>query len=526
MRIRWAWLCLLVTPVGCGTRSALLWDTGESAPAESGGAPSEPSAGGLAGPAMGGSVTGGAAAGGSGGDGSVPAGGSFGTGGSMSGSGGAPSCVEEGTCPVEVRAPNADPGDQFGFSVAISGDTLAVGASWEAGRGSLDPDDNSVSESGAVYVFVRRGDEWVEQAYLKASNPDPGDWFGRRIALDGDTLVVGAYGEDSRSEDPSDNSVTDAGAAYVFVRRGEQWVQEAYLKSRDPSPTAWFGRRVAVSGNRIAVGAYGDDRAGQNTGSVVVFERTDGEWKEAAELLSTPLKSGAQFGSSVAFVGDSLFIAAIGESSGNGDPFDTSARAAGAVYEFRRTETGYTQTAYIKASDPDAGDWFGVSLAADERFLVVGAYGEDSSPRGPRPGPGPLVRGSGAAYVFERQGDAFIEIQKLKARDADPGDNFGSSVTLAEGRIAVGAFGDDSAHPQRPRDNSAPNSGTTYLFEQRRDGRFVEVKRLKAPEASAGDRFGWAIASTPTTLVVGAYGTGSSAEDPNSGLGTVHIFPW
>ncbi len=524
MRFRWALLWLLTAPVGCGTRSALLWDTaGEPAFEESGGAPSERGAGGRG---LGGSAQGGAASGGrSGGAGGASAGGSSGAGGEPA-SGGAPTCAHEGNCPVEVRAPNADAGDQFGFSVAISGDTLAVGASWEAGRGGLDPDDNSVSESGAVYVFVRRGDEWVQEAYLKASNPDPGDWFGRRIALDGDTLVVGAYGEDSGGSDPSANSVTDAGAAYVFERRDGQWLQEAYLKSRDPSPTAWFGRRVAVAGDRIAIGAYGDDRAGQNTGSVAVFERADREWKEAAELFASPVGSGAQFGSSVAFVDDSLFIAAIGESSGTGDPFDTSAPAAGAVYEFRRTEMGYLQTAYIKASDPDARDSFGVSLAADEHFLVVGAYGEDSPARGPGPGPGAFARGSGATYIFERQADTFVQVQKLKAGDADPGDNFGSSVTLAEGRIAIGAFGDDSGHPDRPGDNSASNSGTTYLFEQAQSGGFVEVKRLKAPEVNAGDRFGWAITSTPTTLVVGAYGAGSSPRSPNSGLGAVHIFSW
>lgn len=519
MRFRWALLWLLAAPFGCGTRSALLWDTSEPVPSESGGAPSEPGAGGRG---LGGTALGGAAAGGG-----APGGGVFGVGGDETASGGAPSCVQEGNCPVEVRAPNADQGDRFGFSVAISGDTLAVGASWEAAGGGLDPEDNSVSESGAVYVFVRRGNEWSQEAYLKAPNPDPGDWFGRRIALDGDTLVVGAYGEDSDGSDPSDNSVTNSGAAYVFVRRDQSWVHEAYLKSRDPTPTAWFGRRVAVAGDRIAVGAYGDDRWGQNTGSVTVFERTDGEWKETAELFASPATEGAQFGSSVTFTEKSLFVAAIGESSGTGDPFDGSAPRAGAVYEFRRTEMGYAQTAYIKASAPDAGDWFGVSLAADERFLVVGAYGDNSASSDPRTSPGAFARGSGAAYVFERHGDTFVEVQKLKPQNADPGDNFGSSVALGPARIAVGAFGDDSGHPERPGDNSAPNSGATYLFEQRRSGSFFETTRLKAPNVSSGDRFGWAIASTPTTLIVGAFGASGSPRNPDStGAGAVHIFPW
>jgi trimeric autotransporter adhesin len=170
-----------------------------------------------------------------------------------------------------LKAGNTDSGDGFGLSVAVSGDTVIVGAQEEdssaAGvlNGSGGSNDNSASSAGAAYVFVREGATWSQQAYLKAGNTDAYDYFGWSVAVSGDTAIVGAYGESSNETGvtngpggSADNSASGAGAAYVFMRSGTAWNQRAYLKAGNTDAGDWFGRSVAVSGETAIVGAYGE----------------------------------------------------------------------------------------------------------------------------------------------------------------------------------------------------------------------------------------------------------------------------
>jgi len=267
-----------------------------------------------------------------------------------------------------LKASNTGAGDLFGYSVAVSGDTMVSGADWEDSSATGvngDQSDNSAINSGAVYVYVRNGTNWTQQAYLKASNtggPSPGnsagDLFGVTVAISGDTLVVGARNEDSSATgvngDQSDDSAINSGAAYVFVRSGTNWSQQAYLKASNTGATDFFGYSVAVSGDTVVVGAY-------------------------------------QEGSSATGV--------------NGDGSSNSAGDAGAAYVFVRHGTNWSQQAYLKASNTGAGDRFGVSVAISGETVVVGSWLEDSGVTG--------VDGdqtdnsapdSGAAYVFVRNG--------------------------------------------------------------------------------------------------------------------------
>lgn len=176
-----------------------------------------------------------------------------------------------------IKAPNADPSDNFGQAIAISGDTLLVGAVGEDSNeaqpinGATASADNTAQDSGAVYVFVRNGASWSQEAYLKASNAGAGDNFGESVAIVGDLAIVGAIGEDSNqttvtngAASSPDNSISDAGAAYVFKRVGTSWAQEAYLKAPVQGTTRYFGGRVSIAGDSIAVTAYGDS-SNQNT---------------------------------------------------------------------------------------------------------------------------------------------------------------------------------------------------------------------------------------------------------------------
>jgi hypothetical protein len=315
-----------------------------------------------------------------------------------------------------VKASNTDADDRFGHRVALSGDgsTLAVGAQREASNAvGIDGDqaDNSASHAGAVYVFVRAGQgQWSQQAYVKASNTDADDNFGWSVALSGDgsTLAVGAYGEASDAVgidgNQADNSASEAGAVYMFVRNGQgQWSQQAYVKASNPDPDDRFGHSMALSGDgsTLAVGAYweasnavgidGDqaDNSASQAGAVYVFVRDgQGQWSQQAYVKASNTAEIDWFGYSVALSGDgsALAVGAFNEDSNavgiDGDQADNSATGAGAVYVFVRDGQGqWSQQAYVKASNTDATDRFGssVALSEDGSTLAVGAVVESSS---------------------------------------------------------------------------------------------------------------------------------------------------
>src|SRR5262249_29297982 len=160
-----------------------------------------------------------------------------------------------------LKASNTEAGDQFGVIMALSGDTLVVGAQFEdssaTGVNAHNQGDNSALDSGAVYVFTRTAGVWTQQAYLKASNTGAGDQFGVNVALVGDTLAVGAYGEASNATgvngDQTDDSRPQTGAVYVFTRAAGIWTQQAYLKASNIG--GLFGYGLALAGDTLAVGA-------------------------------------------------------------------------------------------------------------------------------------------------------------------------------------------------------------------------------------------------------------------------------
>lgn len=155
---------------------------------------------------------------------------------------------------AKLTASDAAAGDWFGYSVAVSGDTAVVGANG---------DDDGGSASDSAYVFVRSGMSWNEQTKLTASDPAIGDNFGTSVALSGHTAVVGAPFDD--------DGITNSGSAYVFVRSGTSWSEQAKLIAGDADAGDNFGRSVAVSDDTAVVGAYQDDDGGSNSGSAYVF---------------------------------------------------------------------------------------------------------------------------------------------------------------------------------------------------------------------------------------------------------------
>ena len=470
-----------------------------------------------------------------------------------------------------AKASNTDAEDQFGYSVALSasGDTLAVGASLEDSTATGvdgDPSADGASNSGAVYVFARSEQTWRLQAYLKASNTNAGDEFGLEVGLSGlgDTLAVGAYQESSAAEgidgDQGDNSASASGAVYVFTRSGQTWQQQAYLKASNTDSDDLFGRRVALSGSGdiLAVGAYQESSAADEingdqsdnsefqSGAVYVFARSEQTWRQHTYLKASNSGKWDTFGRSVALSssGDTLAVGAPGEASAanviDGDDSDDSAPASGAVYVFARSGQTWQQQAYVKASNAEASDEFGVSVALSGSgdTLAVGALREDSEAIG--------VDGnqndnsaieSGAAYVFTRSGHTWQQQAYVKASNTGDLDVFGVDVALSGSgdTLAVGAYRERSLATGVDGDqgDGSYNSGAAYVF-TRSGQTWQEHAYVKASNTDVSDLFGLSVALSASgdTLAVGAPMEDSAAagvdgnQDDNSAddSGAVYIF--
>lgn len=402
-----------------------------------------------------------------------------------------------------LKASNAKASDFFGMSLSISadGNTLAVGAHWEDSNatGVNGSQNNSAAAmSGAVYVFVRSGTLWSQQAYVKASNTETGDLFGSAVALSGDgsTLAVGAPREDSSTTgaggNQSDNSAGDGGAVYIFTRNTTSWSQQAYLKSSNTGTNDKFGSSLALStdGNTLAVGAPFEDssatgiggnqadNSAADSGAVYVFTRSSGTWSQQAYVKASNTGAGDQFGTSVSLSGDgsTLAVGAFGEASNatgvNGVGTDNSAAGSGAAYVFVRTSGVWSQQAYLKSSNTGTGDNFGsaISLSGDGNTLAVGAKSEDSNATGiGGDQTNNSAADSGAAYVFKRSAGVWSQQSYVKAFNTESGDTFGEFVSLSsdgamlacsstiEGSNASGVGGNQT-------DNSFPNSGAVYVY--------------------------------------------------------------
>lgn len=366
--------------------------------------------------------------------------------------------------PLELlRSPGTDP-TGFGLSVAISGDTVVIGAPQED---MADPANSAstLNMAGAAYVFVREGSLWVLQARLVAAVPGDRDKFGSRIAIDGNTIAVAAPTEDGASTgingDPTNVGAVESGAVYVFGRSGSTWTQTAYIKASNTDAGDWFGFSIDIDADTLVVGAAGEASSSTGTvgsdqsddesafaGAAYVFKRNAGAWSQQSYLKPSNTRPGFFFGGSVTVSGDMLAVGAPGEDSSatgvGGNQNGPFADDAGATFVFTRSNTTWSQQAYLKASNTEIDDEFGGSVALDGDKLVVGAMNESSGATG--------INGSqsddsqpsaGAAYMFLRTGTAWSQVAYAKASDTDEHDTFGQAVDISGGAVLIGAPGDN-----------------------------------------------------------------------------------
>lgn len=391
-------------------------------------------------------------------------------------------CLEAASAEVsfpqiaKLTALDAAAGDSLGDSVAISGNTVIVGAPF---------DDDLGGASGAAYIFERNAggpDAWGQVAKLTAPGGAAADWFGTEVALDGDTAIVAA----------SVNDLSRLGYAYIFERNAGgpgAWGEVARLGADDGEPFDSYGSAVAVAGDFAAVGAPFADLPGGG-GAVYIYERNAGgadAWGQTAKLTpaaacpDSPSYCGwwsdKFFGTSVSFSGDTV---AVGDSEVSG----------GASYLFRRNEEGkWRRIGKPISSDFTSGDLFGSSVAVSGRTLLVPAP-DDNNDNG-------LQAGSVYAFALDQQSrPIWTEVAMLIAPDGEEGDRFGWSADLSGDTAVIGAIQSGSGRDWQ---------GEAFVF-QRIAGGWEAVANLVADDGVPSDVFGGSVGISGDTVVVGADG--------------------
>jgi len=483
-----------------------------------------------------------------------------------------------------IKAPNNSAGDRFGMSVAMSGDTLVVGAQYEDSDltniihgNDLSTANAGADDSGAVYVYVRDGSTWTHQAYLKAPNSLTGIRFGSMVAIEGDTIVVGAPYESSDTTSiihgsdlgPPNTGSSESGAVYVFVRNGTTWSHQAYLKAPNNDSSDWFGSTVVMSGDTVVVGAAGEnggtttiihgsdlsstDDTAADSGAAYVFVRDGVTWSHQAYLKAPNNSAGIKFGR-VAISGNTIASAASYETSDTtaiihgSDLSSTNVAASfcGAVYVFVRNGTVWSHEAYLKAPNGEADDYFGTSVAIVGDTIVATANSESSDTTG-------IIHGSdlsstnnggndyGAVYVFVRDGTTWSHQAYLKAPNPTNNDIFGNALFLVDNTFAVGVYAEDSdttdiiqGNDLSSTNNSGNDNGAVYVYE-RNGSTWSHKAYLKSPNNSNSDYFNH-VAIVGETIIVGADQESSDStaiihdndfgadNENNASSGAVYIF--
>jgi hypothetical protein len=348
---------------------------------------------------------------------------------------------------AELKGSDTLTGDAVGVSVAISGTTALVGAP------------GSAKDAGRAYVFTETAAHWNEVAELKGSDTVASDFFGYSVAISGTTAVVSAPG-----------FAKNAGRAYIFARTATGWKQAAELKGSDTVAGDYFGDSLAISGATTFVGADGHAKS---AGRAYVFTNVATGWEQVAELKGSDTVAGDGFGYAVAISGTTVIVGA-----------PDHAKDAGRAYVFTDATAGWKQAAELKGSDTVAKNGFGVSVAISGMTAIAGAPG--------------FSKAAGRAYVFAKTGGVWTQARELKGLDTVASDDFGYTVAISNATAVAGAPGFSKA------------AGRAYVFTNTATG-WKQAAKLKGSDTVAADYFGYSVAISGTTAIVGADGHAKSA---------------
>jgi hypothetical protein len=380
----------------------------------------------------------------------------------------------------KLIATDAAATDYFGYEVSVSGDAMVAGAP---------RDDDNGSSSGSAYIYRFDGSIWEEEQKLTANDAAADDFFGRAVSAGDNLMVVGAYGDD-------DNG-SSSGSVYVYRYDGveQSWVPEQKLTAGDAAADDYFGLSVSVSGDVLAVGAYGNDDDGSNSGSAYVYRYNGSSWLEEQKLIADDAYAYDNFGSSVSVSGGVMVVGAEWD--------DDAGSGSGSAYVYRYDVDGHSwgQERKLTANDAAAYDNFGHSVSISGDVTVVGVYGDDDA-----------GSSSGSVYVYRYNGSSWLEEQKLMAGDAAADDQFGSSVSVNGDVLVVGAHGND---------DGGSESGSAYVFRYNGSS-WVEEQKLTAADAAADDQFGLSVSTSGDFRVVGVF----KDDDAGSDSGSVYVYEY
>ncbi|MEZ6082502.1 MAG: hypothetical protein R3E58_00755 [Phycisphaerae bacterium] len=363
----------------------------------------------------------------------------------------------------KITAAASVSGDEFGAAVGVRDARMLVGARL---------DSSIAADAGRVFPFTFVSGTWSPQSAFVASDAAADARFGNAVSAGANYAIVGA----PRNADNGSFS----GAAYLYTWQGSTWGQQVKVTASDANSFDVFGISAFIDGNYAIVGALGNDDGGNLTGSAYIFARNGSLWPQQKKLLASDRAVRDVFGTSVGISGD---IAVVGA------PGDQTSTSAGAVYLYRRSGTNWIEEAILVANDAVADDELGTSVAIDDFTAVGGA---------------PKHGGAGAVYVFEDNAGSWPQTFKVTASNAVAGDLFGASVAIDGDLLVVGAPGADSG------------AGAMYVF--KRSGLFwVELTRLVASDAAAGDALGTSVSISGDAIVGGA-------PFANGGAGAAYAF--
>ena len=336
-------------------------------------------------------------------------------------------------------------GDNFGYTVGISGDYAIVGAPYV---------DGSETYNGAAYIYTKSNDTWIAHKKLTASGIDTATYryFGSAVSISGDYAIVGGP--------------FNAQDAFIFVRNGTSWEEQQKL---DGSGILRFGYAVDISGSYAIVGNPSDFNG---AGAACLYHRIDTTWSLQIEVIPDNYEYGDNFGKSVGISGDYAIMGAPGDSDYGAD--------SGSAFIYVQSGATWNFHEKLLASDGATDDLFGSAVAIDRDYAVVGAPGNED-----------LGIDTGAAYVFVRSGTDWVEQEKLTASDGNSMDFFGTSAAISGDYIVAGTK------------NEMSDTGAAYVF-VRNGIDWVEQKKLTASDGATGDEFGFAVGIFGSTVIAGA----------------------
>ena len=403
----------------------------------------------------------------------------------------------------KIFASNRWADDQFGRSVAISGNYAIVGA--------FNTDRTNMSSVGSAYIYERNAAGiWNEVQVLSASDKASNDNFGWSVSISGDYAIVGAPSEDQNSTGGS--MKVDAGSVYIFERDSSGvWAEVKKIVASDRNTEDYFGASVSISGDYAIVGANKEDEnvAGgsslSSAGSAYILKKNVlGNWIEIQKIVASDRSIYDEFGCSVAISGNYAVVGAHLEGSGS-------------AYVFELNASGFwDEVKKLEASDEGIGDNFGYSVSISGDFIVIGAPDDSYG--------NPKHFTSGSAYIFERNLSVLWgQIQKITASDADEREAFGGSVSISGDNIIVGAVNEseDSLGV-----NTLTWAGAAYAFQKDGAGIWQEVKKIVHSDRDSYDFFGCAVSISGDYAIVGAFleDDDTTATSYYSGAGSAYIF--